>query len=408
MVGNRMFIDDLHNLNKRITYLYKRFNRHVQVPVEEKAGNCGRVISLTQEKGKFLRTSGLLLYFKDWFTIAAIHKACIALKENINLKRKNNSMLSKKAKENIIKENIGNENIQLSCVAAHYLTGRQYQYMSRGSKDLVDFVLCLIDSLPKFERRKARLFFIIYDGKEHIMMSKVVDGNFSYIDKVFEIILDFSVRMSLKGAGEENELDLADWANVQSDFLVSATDVQRAAIYKNSVSESAVALGNKFNIIGSLQNDSLFQVASLLIHVCNAVLAMQDLGYPESHECQQVRLHQDVQCDHPCQKGQKDQQGPREEGHQVCVSQRKPHKGEECGLMFPNCCTEIFTMYIHWDLLDQQHRPDQWDQKDPIHRGFHVCQWDPQGLEDQVHPQYQWDQRYQGNHALPAKGRNEA
>ncbi|KAM6214293.1 large ribosomal subunit protein mL51 [Rhynchocyon petersi] len=28
MVGNRMFIDDLHNLNKRIHYLYKHFNRH--------------------------------------------------------------------------------------------------------------------------------------------------------------------------------------------------------------------------------------------------------------------------------------------------------------------------------------------------------------------------------------------
>ncbi|XP_007089696.1 39S ribosomal protein L51, mitochondrial [Panthera pardus] len=28
MVGNRMFLDDLHNLNKRISYLYKHFNRH--------------------------------------------------------------------------------------------------------------------------------------------------------------------------------------------------------------------------------------------------------------------------------------------------------------------------------------------------------------------------------------------
>ncbi|XP_012493321.1 PREDICTED: 39S ribosomal protein L51, mitochondrial isoform X1 [Propithecus coquereli] len=28
MVGKRMFIDDLHNLNKRIRYLYKHFNRH--------------------------------------------------------------------------------------------------------------------------------------------------------------------------------------------------------------------------------------------------------------------------------------------------------------------------------------------------------------------------------------------
>lgn len=28
MVGNRMFTEDLHNLNKRIRYLYKHFNRH--------------------------------------------------------------------------------------------------------------------------------------------------------------------------------------------------------------------------------------------------------------------------------------------------------------------------------------------------------------------------------------------
>lgn len=28
MVGSRMFFDDLHNLNKRINYLYKHFNRH--------------------------------------------------------------------------------------------------------------------------------------------------------------------------------------------------------------------------------------------------------------------------------------------------------------------------------------------------------------------------------------------
>ncbi|KAM4819791.1 large ribosomal subunit protein mL51 [Thomomys bottae] len=28
MVGSRMFLDDLHNLNKRINYLYKHFNRH--------------------------------------------------------------------------------------------------------------------------------------------------------------------------------------------------------------------------------------------------------------------------------------------------------------------------------------------------------------------------------------------
>uniref|UniRef100_A0A8C5SA28 Uncharacterized protein n=1 Tax=Laticauda laticaudata TaxID=8630 RepID=A0A8C5SA28_LATLA len=28
MVGDRMFVDDYHNLNKRIKFLYKRFNRY--------------------------------------------------------------------------------------------------------------------------------------------------------------------------------------------------------------------------------------------------------------------------------------------------------------------------------------------------------------------------------------------
>lgn len=40
-----------------------------------------------------------------------------------------------------------------------------------------------------------------------------------------------------------------------------------------------------------------------------------------------------------------------------------------------------------------------------VHHGFRVCQWDPQGHEDQVHPQRQRDQCCQGNHALPTKGK---
>lgn len=47
----------------------------------------------------------------------------------------------------------------------------------KGSKDLVDFVLCLIDSLPKLERRKARLFFIIYDGKVSVYCNILVEEN---------------------------------------------------------------------------------------------------------------------------------------------------------------------------------------------------------------------------------------
>lgn len=40
-----------------------------------------------------------------------------------------------------------------------------------------------------------------------------------------------------------------------------------------------------------------------------------------------------------------------------------------------------------------------------VHHGFHVCQWDPQGHEDQVRPQRQRDQCCQGNRALPTRGK---
>lgn len=47
-----------------------------------------------------------------------------------------------------------------------------------------------------------------------------------------------------------------------------------AAIDKDSVGEPAVALSNKFDIVGTLQKHSLVQAACLLIQVCNAVLAV--------------------------------------------------------------------------------------------------------------------------------------
>lgn len=47
-----------------------------------------------------------------------------------------------------------------------------------------------------------------------------------------------------------------------------------AAICKDSVGEPAVALSYQFDIVGTLQNHSLIQAASLLIQVCDAVLAV--------------------------------------------------------------------------------------------------------------------------------------
>lgn len=57
-------------------------------------------------------------------------------------------------------------------------------------------------------------------------------------------------------------------------LLLHFTITYRAAIHKDSVSEPAVSLGDKFNIIGALQNDSLIQAASLLIQVGDAVPAV--------------------------------------------------------------------------------------------------------------------------------------
>lgn len=48
----------------------------------------------------------------------------------------------------------------------------------------------------------------------------------------------------------------------------------RAAIDKDSVGEPAVALSNKFDVVGTLQHHSLLQAACLLIQVRNAVLAV--------------------------------------------------------------------------------------------------------------------------------------
>ena len=41
----------------------------------------------------------------------------------------------------------------------------------------------------------------------------------------------------------------------------------------------------------------------------------RDLGCPESHEHQPAQLVQDVLIYHLCQRGQKDQQDPKEKGY---------------------------------------------------------------------------------------------
>lgn len=46
----------------------------------------------------------------------------------------------------------------------------------KSSKDFVDFVLCLLDSSPKLERRKATLS-IIYGGKVSVYYDILVEEN---------------------------------------------------------------------------------------------------------------------------------------------------------------------------------------------------------------------------------------
>lgn len=54
MVGNRMFIDDLHNLNKRISYLYKHFNRHGKYRQKRKPGTVEESYLSPQRRGTVL------------------------------------------------------------------------------------------------------------------------------------------------------------------------------------------------------------------------------------------------------------------------------------------------------------------------------------------------------------------
>ena len=51
-----------------------------------------------------------------------------------------------------------------------------------------------------------------------------------------------------------------------------ATD--RAAILADAVGETAVALGSDLDVVGSLQQEGLLQVAGGLVHVGDAVLAV--------------------------------------------------------------------------------------------------------------------------------------
>ena len=70
----------------------------------------------------------------------------------------------------------------------------------------------------------------------------------------------------------------------------------RAAILQHAVGEAAVALGSDLDLVGSLQQQSLLQVARGRVHVGHAVLAVvgEVLGRLVGHEAEEGHLDVDV------------------------------------------------------------------------------------------------------------------
>lgn len=61
---------------------------------------------------------------------------------------------------------------------------------------------------------------------------------------------------------------------VLDDGFAPFAGVLRATVFGNAICEAAVALSSDFDLIGALKENGLLQVASLLVHVGDAVLAV--------------------------------------------------------------------------------------------------------------------------------------
>lgn len=70
----------------------------------------------------------------------------------------------------------------------------------------------------------------------------------------------------------------------------------RAAIFSDTVCETAVAFCSDLNLIGALEKQSLLKIACGLIHVGNAVLAVicNVLGGLSGHKAQEGKLDVDI------------------------------------------------------------------------------------------------------------------
>lgn len=66
----------------------------------------------------------------------------------------------------------------------------------------------------------------------------------------------------------------------------------RAAVVDHAVGEAAVALGPDLDLVGALEEQGLLEVASLLVHVGHAVLAVVGdvLGSLSGHQAQEGQL----------------------------------------------------------------------------------------------------------------------
>lgn len=70
----------------------------------------------------------------------------------------------------------------------------------------------------------------------------------------------------------------------------------RAAVHKGAVGEATVAFAPEFDLVGALEEQGLLEVASLLVHVGYAVLAVigDVLGGLGGHQAQEGQLDSDI------------------------------------------------------------------------------------------------------------------
>lgn len=85
-------------------------------------------------------------------------------------------------------------------------------------------------------------------------------------------------------------------ADAQIDGLDPVWETHRAAILKGAVGEATVAFAPELDLVGALEEQGLLKVASLLVHVGYAVLAVigDVLGGLGGHQAQEGQLDSNI------------------------------------------------------------------------------------------------------------------